>query len=281
MFITQDATLLDVHIRKLAGKHFHVKRLFGTESSTVFEYNKFESKPEDPNTIKKAVSSPVWKFDKETYAHYKSAEIHTVKRKIPFKLLVFPFVAVLAIIVFVFAGRTLYRLANKDAQLVEEITSGVQGDTAAGASSDASPVTTVEQWVRQRTPIVKGIPWTAPMYNDVQEVKTFPKPHCIIFGQTEEDPHGHCHCYSQQITLMDVNDFVCRDLTARGWFDATQEIKETRASQASPDLRGSNTDRKPLRRDRGNVEFRGKVNTGDPRPPVGQAIRIQSLRPKG
>jgi len=75
VLITQDATTLDVHVRKMANAHIHCKRLFGTHSSTIFIYGKYQPKPEDRNCVRTAISSNTWRFDKSIFDHYKSADI--------------------------------------------------------------------------------------------------------------------------------------------------------------------------------------------------------------
>lgn len=279
ILITQDATLLDVHVRKLCGKHFHCKRLFGTESSTIFEYNKFEPKPEDQNTIKKAVSSSVWKFDKEIYEYYHSAEVYTVKRKIPFKLLMLPVLAVVAIAVFIIAGRVLYNLANKDVELVDLIMSG--GAVAAGQVSDIDIRDPFKKWVHDETPLIEGLPWTASKYDDVIEVKSFSKPYCLIHHVGwPQNPAGVCDCYSQQIIKMKVSEYVCRQIVECGWFDASCEDVTGRKGSALRDQRPEPPDNLPNRRVRESTsEYHGHVSSGEPRAPVGQAFRMDRLRP--
>jgi len=219
ILLTQDATLLDVHIRKLAGKHIHCQRLFNTQSSTIFEYNKFQPKPEDRNTIKKAVASPTWMFDKKMYGHYKSSDLHTHKAKIPKRLLIVPVVLLVGVVVVWFAAQKLIHLFGKDPAAAFETGKVAQVD----GEGRALPVLSgVDKWVAARTPVVEGLPWTAPLYAEVQDVKTFPKPHCIIFGIDPGKSIGKCACYSQQLTRMpSVNNAVCRQLAEQGWFDAS------------------------------------------------------------
>ena len=265
VLITQDATLLDVHIRKLAGKHFHCKRLFGSQSSTIFEYNKWEVKPEDRNTIGKAISKEVWGFDKSIYPYYKSAEVHTVKRKLPFKLVVLPFLAVAIILTLYWSVSTVMAMFEQDAETVTEILEGGGEKTETVVHLVADPL---ELWIQARTPLVEGLPWTAPIYDEIYEVKTFPKPSCIIHGVTGDNGHGSCTCYSQQITKMpSVNDAVCRSLAQEGWFDPTREDLKARGGSGSPnraprltsegDLPALTRDRSgpPVARQRGITDF--------------------------
>lgn len=270
--ITQDATLLDVHIRKLAGKHYHLKRLFGTESSTVFEYDKFQPKPEDQNTIKRAVAKPTWFFDKSIYSHYKSAELHTVKRKIPFKLLILPLFFVLAIGVGWWSITTLMALVSNDKEDFEAGISTIGGAAAVGEKTPGVILNPVEHWVAQRTPVIEGMPWTAPMFKEVQDIKAFPKPHCIIYGADGFDL-GTCQCYSQQVTkIRNVNDHVCRQLASEGWFDYTLESRSRGGGQAPPVRAPAPTPQRKVSNVVNGSTYQGKVFVGsDPRP--GRAIR--------
>lgn len=280
--LTQDASLLDVHIRKLAGKHLHVKRLFGTESATIFEYEKYQPKPEDANTIKKAISSATWFYDKKIYPHYKSADLHTVKRKIPFKLIILPVFLVLALVVGYWTITTLMGLVSDDADAFTETVDAVGGGGAAATSSvPVAVVSPLDEWVAMQTPVIAGLPWTAPMYDDVREVKSFPKPHCFIHSMESWNDLGVCVCYSQQVTRMKtVNDYVCRELAVEGWFDHTVDTRGRGGGQLAGRTPALAADRKsvnkPARRGEA-ATYTGSVGVGyDPRP--GRAIRAARLR---
>ncbi len=74
-------------------RHFHVVRKFGTHSATIHEF---------PNGARENVASSregsirhEWRFPKAVFELYQSAELHTVKRRIPARvwlLLALPFV---------------------------------------------------------------------------------------------------------------------------------------------------------------------------------------------
>jgi len=231
ILITQDATLLDVHLRKLMGKHYHCKRLFGAETSTIFEYNKFEPKPEDANTCKKAISTSTYSFDKSIYEHYHSSEMHTVKRKIPFKLIMVPVIIVVAIVMVFIAVSQLMSLFDTSSEAVVSdgsATSSASDDKT--ASVDLGQWLTPEQYVAMHKPVISGLPWTAPMYIEVQPVNTFPKPHCIII---QRENVSECRCYTQQITTLKVDQRVCFDLARNGWFDHTREDQRDTGSKTA------------------------------------------------
>lgn len=85
VFITQDPMLLDKHVRRLVGQHYHSKRTFGLNSTTMFFW---QHCCDDPNGYheKKEATKHRRNLPKKIYPYYKSAEVHTVKRKIPFRV---------------------------------------------------------------------------------------------------------------------------------------------------------------------------------------------------
>lgn len=85
VFITQDPMLLDKHVRRLVGMHYHSKRTFGLNSTTMFFW---QHCCDDPNGYheKKEATKARRKLPKKIYPFYKSAEVHTVKRHIPFRV---------------------------------------------------------------------------------------------------------------------------------------------------------------------------------------------------
>ena len=85
VLITQDPMLIDKHVRRLAGEHFHAKRTFGLSSITMYRWQRCVDDPLDFHT-KKEAEKVRRTYPKKIYKCYKSAEIHTVKRKIPFRV---------------------------------------------------------------------------------------------------------------------------------------------------------------------------------------------------
>ena len=244
ILITQDATTLDIHIRKLAGGHIHCRRLFGTQSATIYVYQKHQPKPEDRNTIRSAISSSTWKFDKSVYDHYKSADLHTVRRRIPTRLILVPVVVVAAVFATWFAVTTIASMFSEDKKFVEEsMQKGLFEEEPAKAELVFHGPAA---WLAARTPVVEGMPWTAPIYNDVFQIVTFPKPHCVIVDRLEGPGGSRCTCYTQQITRMeDVDPDICRQIASRGWFDPTKVIRQSRnRAQREPAARAPQRDSK-------------------------------------
>lgn len=87
-FITQDPMLIDVNIRRMAERFIAINRPFGFNYCRIFEYASYQRDPFNTFVAKGANSTKNWKYDKSLYELYKSAQVHTVKSRIP-KNLVF------------------------------------------------------------------------------------------------------------------------------------------------------------------------------------------------
>ena len=79
--MTQRVTSVDHFIRGLVGRHVHFERQFGLERSRKFEWQKMGD-PGDRFSKQEAMSSE-FRFPKDVYKVYRSAEVHTVKKKLP------------------------------------------------------------------------------------------------------------------------------------------------------------------------------------------------------
>ena len=100
ILVTQFPTLIDSHVRKLVGKHEHLRRaLGGANASHVHSRNEvFDVK--DKNDLKNC-DHFVWQFDKKLFKFYKSASLHTVKWHFPKKLRKYV-IALLILFIFLF-----------------------------------------------------------------------------------------------------------------------------------------------------------------------------------
>jgi len=82
-FITQDPMLIDVNIRRMAERFVAINRPFGMNYCRIFEYASYQRDPFNTFVAKGANDKKVWKYDKKLYELYKSAQVHTVKSRIP------------------------------------------------------------------------------------------------------------------------------------------------------------------------------------------------------
>jgi len=86
-FITQDPMLIDVNIRRMAERFIAINRPFGFNYCRIFEYASYQRDPFNSFIAKGANSTTNWKYDKSLYELYKSAQVHTVKSRIPKNLI--------------------------------------------------------------------------------------------------------------------------------------------------------------------------------------------------
>lgn len=212
IIVTQHPKLVDANVRRLCGRHLHVKRSFGMQRATIHEWGEVNLDPDQSRTdsIRHEFSYP-----KEVFALYKSAEIHTHKRRIPprlFFLLLLPLL--LAGIVYAmwstwFAPRVsgTYNPITPQAEKSPSKTASPSGGTP--KSSDKL---TPAEWVDQRQARIDGMPWTAPVYDSVTAPAYAPAPVACISSSSE------CSCYSQQGTRLSVSGGLCRSIVSGGFF---------------------------------------------------------------
>lgn len=83
--ITQNPMLIDQNVRRLIGRHQHIRRLFGMPRAVIYDWDGCSV---DVHRTKSATTS-YWSYPKSAYKLYKSAELHTKqKQKIPLWLVV-------------------------------------------------------------------------------------------------------------------------------------------------------------------------------------------------
>lgn len=228
VLITQDPMLLDVHDRKLVGLHFHVKRNFGLQRATVHEFGGCR-----PN-VAQSTSGSVrheWSYPKEVYGWYKSAEVHTMKARVPMR------VWVLLGIPFVIAGLSWFawsRYLTPDRELPTlkaAAGSSESGTASSGLGQGAGSRKSVAQYVEQFQPRVAGLAYTAPVYDDITRPVTAPYPAaCVSMGDK-------CKCYTTQGTSLETGKDLCLQIVSGGFYVAwaQQSVVQDRGKQIRPE----------------------------------------------
>lgn len=85
VLISQNPMLIDQNVRRLVGRHIHVRRLFGMARAVLYDWDGCSV---DVHRTKTATTS-YWSYPKDGYKLYKSSELHTKqKQKIPAWLIV-------------------------------------------------------------------------------------------------------------------------------------------------------------------------------------------------
>lgn len=220
VFITQHPMLVDTNVRRLVGLHFHVMRRFGAKWATVHEWGGVREGCDKnrADSVRHDFRYPV-----ESFGWYKSAELHTHKLRVPARvwvLLAVPFVAVGAMY---YGYRAMAGSSGSEAAAASE--------SAASASAlslspslpprDAPPASdgsmSVADYLRMHSPRVRGLAYTAPVYDSVTQPTEAPYPAACIQSASR------CQCYTQQGTRLNVPRDLCRSISEGGFFVAWRQ----------------------------------------------------------
>lgn len=210
--ITQHPNQFDLFIRRLIGPpgwHRHLKRAFGGDLVSVIEWGAANTNCEKSGSGKSGAVT-MQAFPKEVYSWYKSASLHTVKKKIPKMVWVFLAAIVLVPIMLYIAYINLMGIGKTNDNPSLSVP-GVMASSSPGHKNSTPEISTAV-YLEQRTPRLEGFPHTAPVYDKVTAPTEAPYPAaCVAMS-------GKCKCYTQQATLMQVSEQNCKDIVKYGFF---------------------------------------------------------------
>lgn len=212
--VTQHPQNIDAFVRRLIGSpgwHRHLKRSFGGDLVSVLEWSAVNPNCEKPGSGKSGTAS-MQPFPKEVFSWYKSASLHTGKRKIP-KQVWFLLVALILIpLLLYYAGKSLYDKTQPAEPAGAMVEASPVGGPGGAASVQLTKYASADNYLQQRDPRLPDFPHTAPAYDEVTKPVEAPYPAaCVQMGKT-------CKCYSQQATLLQVSGAVCVQIVAQGFF---------------------------------------------------------------
>jgi len=215
--ITQHPQLLDIAVRKLTGRHYHLKRTFGQEVATVYQWEEAT----DPNERGKrnlALQSR-FSFPRERYGVYKSADMHTVKKEIPFKPFAVLGGSILGIIVLAwFAWSGLSSLGDDEQTTGQDVAASLEAaaDQGRGYHLESASV----------LPVIPHWPWSAPFYRDRAQLVSVPRiTGCLSIKIGQQHI---CKCSNGQGDAP-VSTEVCRDFMAGKVFDPARPVIDAKA----------------------------------------------------
>lgn len=235
VLITQHPMLIDTNVRRLVGQHMHVVRRFGMQKAVVHEWGAVSEVT--PATIAEAVRHD-FAYPAASFEWYKSAEVHTHKRRVPFRVIF------LWLSPFILAGLSWYAYTrlqsfmskpNPVSAPVVEATKGarLEGLRTAKADAAAAPGQRVplsrSEYVTARTPRIPDLMHTAAVYDELTKPTRVPVPVSCIASVSR------CQCYTQEGTPYAIRDNVCREVVRSGVFlDFEPDAKRARGSEAKP-----------------------------------------------
>src|SRR5450830_508498 len=232
VIFTQHPLLADSSIRRLVGKHIHVVRSFGTERATLHEWGSVRENCDKPSGRADSIKH-LWKYPKESFEFYKSAEVHTVKRNIPVRVYLFILIPLLLIAsvfylkYFSNKQKHINGANNEDTSISKPI---LQASNEKGKVSYRNAIEDAKQFVFEETPRIQGLPQTAPRYDELTKPVEVPVPAGCV-----QSSHG-CKCYTQQATSMDVEKSLCEDIVKHGFFEDFERTSRKKEAQAQKAL---------------------------------------------
>jgi hypothetical protein len=227
-FITQHPSLIDPAIRRLAGSHRHLVRVWGMEVSTVHKWDSVKDNCDKP-VARKDSEKTKWAFDKKLYKLYKSADEHTMKRSIPLRaklLLLTP--VVLAVCAYTVYKLTVGKHQKPDFLQVDAAapaSAKLAAEHARAAAAPFDPKEDMKHFVEMNTPRIEGLAQTAPKYDELTKPTRVPVPAACI------QVADKCRCFSQQGTSLDVKYSMCVEFARNGYFQEFDPERDRRATE--------------------------------------------------
>lgn len=207
--ICQHSTQIDTYVRKMAGCHIHLKRMFSGQRSAVFEWPEIAN--ERDKQERREASRRTFKFPREYFDKYKSASLHTVKARPPWRLIAVMACGALAVPVLLLVG---LRAVWPDGEAAARPASEAPAAAAALPASFLSASSFV--------PAVADVPYSAPFYRELIAAQEFPRVSgCmrLSFG----DGRDVCSCNDQQGNKLALSYGACLRYLEYGSFDFSGE----------------------------------------------------------
>lgn len=248
--ITQFPTMIDSNIRRLTGKHIHIRS--GWFGRYLYEW----SEAADPasKSERAAASRRKYKLPKHVFDLYKSATIHVKQeRRKPWAAYALPVLVVAFIVSAWYGAHRINARLHPEAVTVESAASAVmpgrKADTVSPAPSSSSPApkvmagAAVDDW----KPRIRTRPETAPMYDTIRQVRSMPTvAGCVATA-------SRCVCYTEQGTDALLDEAVCREWLRHPPFNPWRErapdvpaqaadVSRDAAAAAQPSARGTAKD---------------------------------------
>lgn len=215
ILICQLGSQISAFVRGLVNDHTHVRRKFGFERSTLLTWDRYQAAVSSTTECRDARTT-MWKYPREVFDLYKSAEVHTVKRSLPWQFLGIPVLLGLVVFCFWFVFHRMQERGQADAKArhaASEESATVDGKPVGkpqpGTPDPPKPMTT-EEYLQQYVPRVAVMPWSAPWHDQVR-----PKAEPDLYCMAIDDGKRTCRCYTEQMTrIAGIANYQCQ-LAAR------------------------------------------------------------------
>lgn len=214
VLLTQHPTMLDAYVRKLVGQHEHVVRQFGMEASRIITWTECQDDPQTLGTRQRGTDA-LWKYPRDCFPLYKSATLHTVKRRIPFRVAIIPALLALGAFLAWYGYGSIVSLAETD------VTAGAKRVVGGEVQADSTMASRLGAPIKYRDagdyaaaflPRIPSQPWSASAF-DEREVRAEPELYCV-----KSEAKG-CQCYTEQVTRVFIDKAACLRTVAYGSYN--------------------------------------------------------------
>ncbi|MEQ1592558.1 MAG: zonular occludens toxin domain-containing protein [Thiobacillaceae bacterium] len=221
ILVTQHPLLLDANVRRLVGKHVHVRRAFGFNRALTYTWDFCSADLRLKTAVMRSFS-----YKESDYKLYKSAVAHSKPKfrlPAPIYVLGIALVASVAMAAYFLTG---HKPINQDTISKNPVTNN-QAVAAAGGSgqSEQTKTASLQDYVQR----ISFDPSTAPLFDHVRKVQTFPRVASCVQSANA------CTCYTQQATrLENIPADYCQRFAQGKIFDPYDEpeIKMSAAGDA-------------------------------------------------
>ena len=210
VLVTQHPTMLDAYVRKLVGEHQHVLRQFGAQVSRIITWSECQDDPQSVATRARGTEM-VWAYPKDLYSLYKSATLHTVKKRLPLRLAIIPFLLVAVAGLAWYGVKSVGSFAKVEAPALPSA-SAPQSATIPGLTK--APPKNAAEYLARVTPRVAHQPWSMPAL-DERPVVAMPEIYCM---STPAKPS--CTCTTEQGTRYALEMRQCMTIARWGNYNA-------------------------------------------------------------
>lgn len=227
LLVAQHPTMLDKYVRSLVGEHEHLVRQFGAAASRVYTWSECYDDPQSLATRRRGVSV-IWPYPKALYTSYRSASQHTIKMRVPLRVIAIPVMLLVALVMTYFSVKYLHSFAKtdisgKDAANEKAGIVGQDGPGMAKSVDTKSFQSSVDGYIRKQKPRVESQPWSAEIF-DSRPVLSEPSIFCVDVAseytlESGEIRQPYCQCYTEQGTHYSVGKAMCKLIARNVQYD--------------------------------------------------------------
>lgn len=191
VLITQHPNLLDANVRRLIGRHIHIRRMFGWPRAVVYEWDSCS----DPARVSTAIKRS-WGYPKKAFSSYHSAVVHNARgQRLPLALVL----CLIAGLILPIAGYSAYSRTQDKINAPIQVKDNPPGQVEAKIQAPSSDIP-----IPDVIPVSENVSMVSNKY-DWSKVSS-----CLATV-------SKCHCYGYNAERLMIPDAVCRSAIVYSW----------------------------------------------------------------